>query len=189
MRNEVEFRNAVRRKAKARIEKMCFSEWFKEDFSTDVYGDNIAFISDDDLDTLANDYYDYIEFDIISKIFEDYSKFSDNHKEIICETVKDKCIKKLKNIVEELRKEEKEMRAIRTEDTLSLYEEYKKQWVEDHISEETSSRVYNEYLEYLADDDTPDDYTFDDYLFEFGYNGIIYACYDEWLDNEYSENR
>lgn len=65
----------------------------------------------------------------------------------------------------------------------------KKQWVEDHISEETSSRVYNEYLEYLADDDTPDDYTFDDYLFEFGYNGIIYACYDEWLDNEYSENR
>ena len=43
-----------------------------------------------------------------------------------------------------------------------------------------------DYYKGLVDDD--DTYTYEDYLDEFGYDGEIYACYDEFLDNEYLDH-
>ena len=32
-------------------------------------------------------------------------------------------------------------------------------------------------------------YSYDDYIFESGYDGEIYVCYDEFLDNEYMDKK
>jgi len=44
-----------------------------------------------------------------------------------------------------------------------------------------------DYYESLVDmDDT--EYTYNDYLEEFGYDGELYVCYEEFLENEYLED-
>ncbi len=39
-----------------------------------------------------------------------------------------------------------------------------------------------DYYEGLEDEA---EYSFDDYIEEFGYNGKLYACFEEFYDNEY----
>lgn len=64
------------------------------------------------------------------------------------------------------------------------YELYKIDWKYTHMI--TAQREIDEIKNYyadLVDDDT--EYTYNDYLEEFGYNGELYVCYEEFLDNEY----
>lgn len=66
------------------------------------------------------------------------------------------------------------------------YELYKIDWKHSHMitSEREIDSVKN-YYQGLVDDDT--DYTYNDYLEEFGYNGELYSCFDEFCDNEYDD--
>lgn len=64
------------------------------------------------------------------------------------------------------------------------YELYKIDWKHSHmITTEREMDSIKDYYEGLVFDDI--DYTYNDYLEEFGYNGELYVCYDEFLDTEY----
>lgn len=67
------------------------------------------------------------------------------------------------------------------------YELYKIDWEQEHKITPTR-KIANvfDYYEGLVDDD--ETYTYKDYLDEFGYDGETYACYDEFLDNEYLDS-
>ena len=65
------------------------------------------------------------------------------------------------------------------------YELYKVDWKHSHmITAEREMDSIKDYYEGLTDmDDT--EYTYNDYLEEFGYNGELYVCYEEFLETEY----
>ena len=64
------------------------------------------------------------------------------------------------------------------------YELYKVDWKHSHmITAEREMDSIKDYYEGLVDGDT--EYTYNDYLEEFGYNGELYVCYEEFLDAEY----
>lgn len=67
------------------------------------------------------------------------------------------------------------------------YELYKIDWEHNHgITAERKSDAVIDYYEGLVDDD--EYYTFEDYLDEFGYNGELYVCYEEFLYAEYLDS-
>ena len=69
---------------------------------------------------------------------------------------------------------------IQQEDEIQYeYKKYQAQWIKEHISPE---RFFNTYMNYLNDKDNLN-MTFDDFIFEYGFEGELYPCYDEWLDN------
>ena len=64
------------------------------------------------------------------------------------------------------------------------YELYKADWKRRHVTadiEWDSIKNYQGLIE-LCDDT---DYTYEDYVSEFGYNGELYVCYEEFLEEEY----
>ena len=63
------------------------------------------------------------------------------------------------------------------------YELYKIDWKHSHITKEREMDSIKDYYEGLVDNDS--EYTYEDYIEEFGYNGELYVCYEEFLDNEY----
>ena len=64
------------------------------------------------------------------------------------------------------------------------YELYKVDWKHSHmITAEREMDSIKDYYEGLVDSDT--EYTYNDYLEEFGYDGELYVCYEEFLDAEY----
>ena len=67
------------------------------------------------------------------------------------------------------------------------YELYKEDWKHSNIitkdMEIDSIKNYYECL--ITDDIDSKEYTYNDYLEEVGYNGKLYVCYEEFLDNEY----
>ena len=63
------------------------------------------------------------------------------------------------------------------------YELYKKDWTDKHISKERQYEAVRDYYNGLVDSD--EEYTFEHYLAEFGYNGELYVCYNEFLNAEY----
>lgn len=63
------------------------------------------------------------------------------------------------------------------------YELYKVDWKRSHITHDIEMDNIKDYYEGLVDSD--DEYTYEDYVFEFGYDGMLYACYDEFLNAEY----
>lgn len=65
------------------------------------------------------------------------------------------------------------------------YELYKVSWKHYMITKEREMDSLKDYYRDLVDDDT--EYTYNDYLEEFGYDGEFYTCYEEFLDNEYRE--
>lgn len=71
--------------------------------------------------------------------------------------------------------------------SIFCYECYKSDWKKTHkITKKKEMESLKSYYDMLADDNiTEDEYTYDDYLTEFGYNGELYVCYEEFLDNEY----
>lgn len=64
------------------------------------------------------------------------------------------------------------------------YELYKIDWKHSHmITKYREMDSIKDYYEDLVDDDT--EYTYNDYLEEFGYDGELYVCYEEFLEAEY----
>lgn len=66
------------------------------------------------------------------------------------------------------------------------YELYKIDWKHSHMitAEREMDSIKNHY-EDLVDDET--EYSYNDYLEEFGYDGELYVCYEEFLDAEYMD--
>ena len=66
-----------------------------------------------------------------------------------------------------------------------FYEMYCCEWKRQHgIDYEAEKALQREWENALRNDEF--DGRFEDYEQEYGYNGEIYACYDEFMDNEYS---
>ena len=66
------------------------------------------------------------------------------------------------------------------------YELYKMHWTREHISKEWQLAEYRGY--YLTNlEDNDDNYTFEDHLEENGYDGELYVCFDEFIDEEYED--
>lgn len=64
------------------------------------------------------------------------------------------------------------------------YELYKIDWKRKHITFDIEMDNIKDYYDGLVDDGYTD-YTYEDYVCEFGYNGRLYACYEEFLEEEY----
>ena len=69
------------------------------------------------------------------------------------------------------------------------YELYKVDWKYSHITKDIEmDNMKNFYEDIIEKDiDVLNDYSYEDCVYEFGYNGEVYADYDEFLDNEYQE--
>lgn len=66
------------------------------------------------------------------------------------------------------------------------YELYKVDWKRDHmITTDIEMDSIKDYYEVLIEYDA--DYTYEEYLNEFGYEGELYVCYEEFLDTEYQD--
>ena len=64
------------------------------------------------------------------------------------------------------------------------YELYKIDWKHSHmITKEREMDSIKDYYEGLIDNDS--EYTYEDYIEEFGYDGELYVCYEEFCDVEY----
>ncbi len=68
--------------------------------------------------------------------------------------------------------------------TKLCYDLYKMDWKRSHgITAEVEMNYIRDYHYGLID--MEGDYTYDDYLLEFGYNGELYSCYEEFCECEY----
>lgn len=68
------------------------------------------------------------------------------------------------------------------------YELYKVDWKRNHmITADREMDNMKDYYEGLVDVSI-DQYTYNDYLEEFGYDGELYVCYEEFFENEYLED-
>ena len=64
------------------------------------------------------------------------------------------------------------------------YELYKIDWKHSHmITKEREMDSIKDYYEGLIDNDI--EYTYEDYIEEFGYDGELYVCFEEFCDAEY----
>ena len=64
------------------------------------------------------------------------------------------------------------------------YELYKIDWKHSHmITKEREMDSIKDYYEGLIDNDI--EYTYEDYIEEFGYDGELYVCFEEFCDTEY----
>ena len=63
------------------------------------------------------------------------------------------------------------------------YELYKIDWKHSHITKEREMDSIKDYYEGLIDNDI--EYTYEDYIEAFGYDGELYVCYEEFCDAEY----
>ena len=68
------------------------------------------------------------------------------------------------------------------------YELYKVGWKQYHINAEIEKKSIKDYYAFLIEEDLNGNlYTYDDYLEEFGYDGELYVCYEEFCETEYLE--
>ena len=66
------------------------------------------------------------------------------------------------------------------------YELYKSNWKKEHGI--TPEREDRERIRFFLDPDVNDgDYSYEEYIFDYGYGGQLYVCYDEFLGAEYRE--
>ena len=63
------------------------------------------------------------------------------------------------------------------------YELCKIDWKHSHITKEREMDSIKDYYEGLIDNDS--EYTYEDYIEEFGYDGELYVCFEEFCDAEY----
>lgn len=68
-----------------------------------------------------------------------------------------------------------------------VYALYKADWILTNIGRPILAATYAEYCKAILSEDIDSDLSFEDYLEEFGFNGGIYACYEEFLANEYRD--
>ncbi len=72
------------------------------------------------------------------------------------------------------------------------YNLYVFDWKKEHnITSDDEIAVMKRYLKEYPPEcfskANPPEQTFDEYLEEYGYNGELYVCFDEFLDNEYED--
>lgn len=65
------------------------------------------------------------------------------------------------------------------------YELYKIDWMRRISPERQMDSIKDYYDDKRMDPDDDSDY--DDVLFEFGFDGEFYVCFEEFLDNEYRD--
>lgn len=67
------------------------------------------------------------------------------------------------------------------------YALYKQDWINSHTNSEMRMDAIRDYYGFLIDcqKNNLEYMNFEDYLQDYGYNGKIYACYEEFCDNEY----
>lgn len=63
------------------------------------------------------------------------------------------------------------------------YELYKVDWMRRIIPERQAHTIIDYYLNTEAD--FREEYSLEDYLFDNGFNGEIYVCFEEFLETEY----
>lgn len=63
------------------------------------------------------------------------------------------------------------------------YELYKMDWMR-RISCSIQMDTLKDYYQETTEEDR-EEYTFEDYILEYGYSGQLYACYEEFLGEEY----
>lgn len=70
------------------------------------------------------------------------------------------------------------------------YELYKIDWKRNHmITADREMDSIKNYYEFLVEEDIRHNlYTYDDYIEEFGYDGELYVCYEEFIEAEYLED-
>ena len=61
------------------------------------------------------------------------------------------------------------------------YELYKIDWMKRISAERQADALKN----WFEETDDKNEYTFDSFISEHGYDGELYVCFDEFLDNEY----
>lgn len=66
------------------------------------------------------------------------------------------------------------------------YELYKIDWMR-RISADTQSNTLKNYYQEIEPEDR-DTYTYDEYVWEYGYAGQLYVDFDEFLCNEYQDD-
>lgn len=64
------------------------------------------------------------------------------------------------------------------------YKKYQHDWmISHHIDETVVNKTIQEYVADIAEDEVP----FSEWLFERGFGGSLWACYDEFLSAEYQD--
>ena len=66
------------------------------------------------------------------------------------------------------------------------YELYKLNWINVHIPIARQLATYREYI-VEQEEDYDDNYTYEDFLFDNGFQGELYADFEEFLENEYMD--
>lgn len=69
------------------------------------------------------------------------------------------------------------------------YDLYKQNWIDTNTTREMRLDCLREYYSYIIECNELDIEidSFDDWLFNNGYNGSLYVCYDEFLVHEYQD--
>lgn len=68
----------------------------------------------------------------------------------------------------------------------AIYELYKADWIFNHSTADNYCAVFNSYRKYIADTEN-DVISLCEFVEKYGFNGSIYASYDEFMDNEYCD--
>lgn len=69
-----------------------------------------------------------------------------------------------------------------------LYETYKQEWCDENISPEIAEETRKEYEDEKAEYGEDFEYSsFEEYIEDVGYGGLLYVCYEEFLDCEYKD--
>lgn len=72
-----------------------------------------------------------------------------------------------------------------SEEVYKEYKKYKTRWLVDH------GYTLDDVIDYLQENykyRTEDPYRLFKHFEKYGFNYEIYACFDEWYNNEYQEN-
>ena len=68
------------------------------------------------------------------------------------------------------------------------YELYKIDWKLNHgVTFRFEEENLKLYFDCCASFEFDNDYTYNDFVEEYGYEGRLYVCYEEFLDNEYTD--
>ena len=68
------------------------------------------------------------------------------------------------------------------------YELHKLNWKQLHVKSYGEASSIKEYYNVISEEGIDSDvYTYEDYIFEFGYGGSLYPCYAEFLDADYMD--
>ena len=65
----------------------------------------------------------------------------------------------------------------------TCYKLYKTDWKHCHITDQKELETMQDYFAGLIN--SVIEYSYEEYLNEFGYDGEMYVCYEEFCDNEY----